>query len=183
MKDVKALIQLGNSRKARWFSGKLVKRDDNNSVVEIYGTQHTIENRLVKEWKRIEPSSMDDFANKNWAELKQVVRNAVEKFLPNCDEMVINDDEKTITYSDVVIGPTIVERESIASFIEVPAWTVSYYKHIPATFHEPEDVDEVSCGNSENNVYAARLFIDTILRLEADCYWENVSYSFLPEYD
>jgi hypothetical protein len=183
MSDVKALVQIGLMKKPRWIHGKLVSRDQTQSVVDIHGENHTLENHVVKMWRKINLTAIENFAVKNWADLRQVVRSAAENFLPNVDKLVFDEENKIITYQDVSIGPTSVERESIAAFIEVPAWSVSYYKHIPATFHEPEDVDEVSCGSSENNVGAARLFIDTILRLEADCYWESVSYSCLPEYD
>jgi hypothetical protein len=123
-----------------------------------------------------------NFTNKNWSVLKSTIKESMEEFFP---EMEISIDEKEkIIYTmqnQLSIGGGIFEIETLSSFEDVAQWSVVVYKSVPATRHEPEDVDEVFLGNSANNISAAKIFIDSIWNLKHEDYWENKRYELMAQ--
>lgn len=178
---IKVFAQVGFMKKPRWINAKFVERGDEKSVVEIYGVFHNIENHNIKKYDPLESQELvEEFANMNWDELKDVVIRAKDNFFPNI-KLNFNEDEHTISYEDVELSPSYFERESIVGFKEIPCWSVGFWKSIPATRHEPEDVDFVSAGQSNNNYSAAKYFIDSIWRYQTEGFWENLFYDSLAD--
>lgn len=179
---IKAFVQIGLMKKPRWIRAKFIEHGENSSVVEIHGAYHTVENVNVKAYDPLESQDVvEEFANMNWDELKETVIVAKETFFPNIPDIKINDDEHTISYQDVELSPSYHEIKTICGFKEVPCWSIGYWKTLPATRHEPEDVDFVSEGQSSNNFSAAKCFIDAIWRYQTDGFWENLFYDNLAD--
>lgn len=101
-------------------------------------------------------------------------------------ELKINEQEKVISVEDqygpaLTVACGVEEKTSIVSFFEVPAWEVVMWVPIPATRHEPEDVDERNCGYSQTTIGAAKLLVDNLWRFRSEGYWQEVSDSELGE--
>lgn len=167
---VKALVQIGLMRKPRWLEATLVERN----TVEIHGNRLHLEPGKIKGWKPLEnfQESIDEFAGKNWAELKEIVSAAAKHFLPG-DEVKFDEIEKGIEIDGVSVLPSVTEVGTIAEFREIPCWSVAYYVTTYSR-NEPPDSDEVVCGNATTADHAARILIDTVLKNRADAYWENL---------
>jgi len=174
---VKAFSKVGLQKKEQWNKGVVVSCDDNNVAVRLYNNQYDINRTNVKRFEQIDAAAVDAFANKNWDELKVVVRDAVAhffpKFLPDLKE---NEETKSISVLDVEIVADITEVVSIAAFIEKPVWVVTYWKTTMGTRLDPPDVDAVDCGHSHANLGAAELFINTLWKLDSQGYWESKAY-------
>mgnify|MGYP006269303223 CR=1 FL=1 len=184
----KCFVQLGKAKNPEWINCKLLEKlPDHTFLVECHGQKLVVER--VKEYKKIkynfekqEFSEVEEFVNRNWEEMKNVLSDAVSKFFPN-EKLVIDEKEKIIYAMDnsVSIGGSVFEVESIARFQDVSQWNIVRYKPIYATRYEPEDVDEINVGHSVNNIFAAKIFIDEMWRLNCEGYWENKSYEIFAD--
>lgn len=174
---VKVFNKVGLQKEDQWNVAKVSSFDDATVTVHCYNNYYTVDRSKVKKLVKIGEKEINDFAEKNWEELKVTVSDAVANFFPKLvSELKFNEGDKTISVYDVDISPTSTERMSIGSIIETPTWCVTYWKSIAGDFYTPPDVDAVDCGNSPNNLSATRIFIDTIWRLDGDSYWESKAY-------
>jgi hypothetical protein len=181
MKNIKAFVQIGLMKQPKWLKGTLIKRDDQNSTVSVSGQTLVVENTNVKEFRELSYANgvceeIENFKNQNWEELKTVVTDALAKFFPN--QEIRADEEEKILYigpdDDLTIGPSMVERKTIVSFIEQPCWTVTFYKMV-YSYSEPPDADEVNCGDSTTSIGIARILVDTLWRFKTEEYFETIS--------
>jgi hypothetical protein len=197
--EVKVFVQVGLMKKPRWIKGKYIKKLDIEShLVKVANQEVVVGYGKIKSWVPLESKVVDDsewrceeldrFAKENWESLKEDCQNALAKFFPDC-YFSSNEEEKTLyVYGEglpeINISPGIEEVESIARFFEVPAWSVTYFVEIPATYHEPPDADEIHCGHARNSTFAIKILIDTIWKLKTDDYWESLHWERLAsEYD
>ena len=170
---IKAFVQVGLMKNPRWLKGDYVQMVGENHQVIVSGNTLMLEVGKVKSWSPIDLSVLDGFTETHWEDLKKVTIDSVAKFFPD-EEVRCDDDEKTLHVGDLSIGPGIVERESIASFREIPVWSVTYWKPIAATYWEPSDVDEVVCGESHVAWQAAKILIDNLWGFKNESYWDNL---------
>lgn len=189
---IKAFVQIGLMKKPRWLEGKYIMQLENTHLVSVKNQEIAVEHGKVKKWEPLKAGvvgsdwkceELDLFANKNWESLKNYCTNALEKFFPECS-LSFNEEEKSISLQgdylpEIHICPGIEEVESIARFFETPAWSIMYFATVPATYHEPEDVDEIHCGNARSSVHAAKILIDTVWKLKTEDYWEAIRWDDL----
>ena len=190
---IKAFVQVGLMKKPKWIKGECVEAIGEWTGVEIHrvnvsGNTLALGPGLVKSWVPLTFTKKDNddyfneecdsFVTENWEYLKSDCISAVQKFFPEV-AVKVNEDEKTLSVEDsygpyITISVGIIERESIARFFEVPAWSVVYWKSIAATRWEPEDVEEVNCGDSQNTLGAAKILVDMLWRFKTEGYWEDL---------
>lgn len=182
-KNVKFFAKIGLRRKEEWVNGTIVSRDDNESVVEAYGKTYTLPNNKVKYWRRAEENEIETFRNDNWDRLKNEVTCAIKEFFPDkIQDIKFNEEEKTIELNDyIVIGAGLMERESIAGFIETPCWEVTAYIQTYGSYHCPPDVDEKCLGQSPNAIHVSKILVDALWEDKTAGYWENRQYQEMPE--
>lgn len=163
-----------------------VKHED-EYLVDVCGNKIYLEPSKVRLWKPLEfkqfdreykCEKVDNFVADQWEDLKARCQDAVAKFFPDV-ALKLDDNEKIISIEDqygpyLTVACGVMEKQSIASFFEVPAWEVVLWQAIPATRWEPADVDEKNCGFSETTIGAARLLVDNIWRLRTDDYWQSL---------
>ena len=173
---IKAFVQVGSMRNPRWLLGTLLE----GNVVEIHGNKVCADK--IKLWRPLEYvdgrwPQFDSFREENWEDLKKVVTDSVERYFPG-EKLRIDDEEKIIYVNDdLTVAGGVKEMETIAAFREIPVWTVSYFKGIAATRWEPEDVEEVNCGDSSTTIGAARILVDNLWKFHTEGYWESLEES------
>ncbi len=175
---IKAFVKIGLMKKPRWIVGEYVGQRDNNHEVKVAGQNLVLAWNEVKLWEPAEYkdgfcTTLEEFSENNWERLKTVVNDAVGHFFPG-ESVEVDENERTITVAGVSVAAGVTETETIASFRELPCYIVSYYQHIPATYWEPPDAEEVVCGSSPNPISVARILVDSIWKFKADGYWENM---------
>lgn len=163
-------------------------------LVDVVGNKLYLDRSKIKQWKPLKfvrndyeyhCEEVNNFIEKTWEDLKIKCKNAVGHFFPEV-ELKINEQEKVISVEDqygpaLTVACGVEEKTSIVSFFEVPAWEVVMWVPIPATRHEPEDVDERNCGYSQTTIGAAKLLVDNLWRFRSEGYWQEVSDSELGE--
>jgi hypothetical protein len=175
---IKAFVQVGLMKKPRWIRGVLLE----GGLVEVSGNRVCVEQGKVKLWQPLEfvdgrCPKLDAFCEETWEDLKKVVTESVERYFPG-ENLRIDENEKIIYVNeDLTVGPGVKEAETIAAFREIPVWTVSYFKGIAATRWEPEDVEEVNCGDSSTTIGAARILLDNLWKFHTEGYWESLEES------
>jgi len=191
MENYKVFVQLGNQKSPKWTSGKVVEFFPLTSdyLVETHGQQLVLSYSNVKAYKKAKyDQEKRDFAEtiefneKNWDNLKKILSEAMQEFFP--EEKINIDEKEKIIYAmqnQLSISCGIFEVETFSFFQDVASWSVVAYKPIASTRYEPEDVQEISLGNSANNISAAKIFIDSIWSLKCESYWENKSYESLAQ--
>lgn len=178
---VKALVQIGLMREPRWLQATLVE----GNTVDIHGNRLLLERGKIKGWRPLQHDEtgcpkVKEFARENWDEVKRLVNQATEHFLPN-DTVVFDEENNTIEIDGFTLQPSFTEMETIAEFKEIPCWVASYW--VTTYSHsEPPDADEVICGHAGSPDNAARLLIDTVLKERANAYWESVSDAKYAQY-
>jgi hypothetical protein len=98
-----------------------------------------------------------------------MAQEAFADLMPN-EKVEIKDN--CLSCMGVTLDPVIHEKETIARFVEVAAWQVNIWKHHPATRWEPEDYSDCPVGSPTNYQCAVQLFVLTVFKLKADCYWD-----------
>lgn len=183
---VKAFVQIGCMKKPRWIVGKVVDTNfpDDGVLVSIHDNLHWVDRNKVKLYKRMAYDSKNylwqdvvNFSNKNWESLKTQIFKARSTFFPNIDIEV--DEQEKIIYAmskTISIGAEVHEVESLDCFEEVAAWGVEIWRVIPATRHEPEDMDSTHYEVNMNTMRAAKAFINAIWQVMQDTYWDNEVY-------
>jgi hypothetical protein len=171
---IKAFVQVGLMKNPRWLKGDYVQMVGEEHQVIVSGNTLMLAVGKVKSWIPLGPSVLEDFAASNWELLKEVVADSVAKFFPD-EEVRCDEDEKTLHVGELSVGPGIVERESIASFREIPVWSVTYWRTIAATYWEPADADEVACGESAAAWQVAKILIDQLWAFKTESYWDSIS--------
>lgn len=171
---IKAFVKIGLMKNPDWKRGEYVEESDGHKVC-VYGQTLTVERGDLKLWRPLDnyDEALQRFAKANWEELKALVKAAAGKFLPG-EAVDVNENEHAITINDVTVSPGCTEVKTISSFCEFPCWVVSYWE-TTYSYTEPPDADEVICGESRGNIGAARLLVDSILKMRADSYWDSVS--------
>lgn len=175
---IKAFCKIGLMRRPEWVVGTFVGREGDKVVVSIHNQTHSLESREVKEWKPLTFKNgvckeAEEFQQQNWDDLKVVISRALEHFFPKTNP-VFNDEEKTIHFDDdVVVGPGVIETESIVRFFERPCWTVTAYHTFSYSHLQPPDVDEINLGDSTTNIGITRILIDALWRIKSEPYWDN----------
>lgn len=173
---IKAFVQVGLMRKPKWLRGTLLE----SNMVEVSGNKVCADK--IKLWQPLEYvdgrwPKLDSFREDNWEDLKKVVTDSVERYFPG-EKLRIDDEEKIIYVNDdLTVAAGVREMETIAAFREIPVWTVSYFKGIAATRWEPEDVEEVNCGDSSTTIGAARILVDNLWKFHTEGYWESLEES------
>lgn len=207
--EIKAFVQIGLMKKPEWKKGKLIASNRNlelqelkdlgfkarvqhqdEYLVEVYGNRLYLEPSKVRQWKPLKfkqvdreyhCEKIDEFISKQWEDLKAKCENAVKQFFPDVT-LTVNEQEKIISVDDyLTVACGVTEKQSIASFFEVPAWEIVLWVPIAATRWEPPDVEERNCGFSETTIGAARLLVDNIWRLRSEDYWQNIQDAELGE--
>jgi hypothetical protein len=172
---IKAFVQVGLMRKPRWIRGTLLEGGE----VDVAGNKLHLETGKVKLWQPLEyvdgrSPKLDSFCEESWEGLKKVVTESVERYFPG-EKIRFDDDEKIIYVNDdLTVAGGVKEMETIAAFREIPVWNVTYFKGIAATRWEPEDVEEVNCGDSSTTIGAARILIDNLWKFHTEGYWESL---------
>jgi hypothetical protein len=162
-----------------------VKHED-EYLVDVAGNRLYLKPQDVREWRPLKfgPSpefkcdKMEQFVANNWEDLKLKCKNSIAEFFPKVS-LKIDEKEKTISVEDshgpyLTVASAVMEKQSIASFFETPAWEVVLWVSIPATRWEPANVDEKNCGFAETTIGAARLLVDNIWRCQTDDYWQSL---------
>jgi hypothetical protein len=176
---IKAFTQVGLMKKPRWIRGTLLEGEA--FTVEVSGNRLQLEMGKVKLWQPLEYADgrcpkLDSFRDENWEDLKRVVTDSIARFFPQ-DQIKIDESEKTVSVNDLCVGVGSKELETIAAFREIPVWTVTYFRGIAATRWEPEDVEEINCGDSSTTIGAARILIDSLWKFHTEGYWESLEES------
>lgn len=171
---IKAYVQVGLMKKPRWIRGTMLE----DGMVEVSGNKLKPDCMNVKLWQPLKYidgrcPEIESFRDENWEGLKRVVTESVARFFPE-DEVRVDEDEKIISVADINVCVGVKEAASIAAFREVPVWTVTYFRHVPATRWEPDDVDEVNCGDSSTTIGAARILVDALWKFHTDGYWAAI---------
>ena len=169
---IKAFVQVGLMKEPRWLQGTLLEGGE----VSVYGIKLHLETGKVKLWQPLVDGKLDSFREDGWEDLKRVVADAVGKFFPH-DQIRFDDEAPAIYVNHLVVAVGVKEMETIASFREIPVWTVSYFKGIAATRWEPDDVEEVDCGDSSTTIGAARIIVDNLWEYHTEGYWESLNES------
>jgi hypothetical protein len=172
---IKAFVQVGLMRKPRWLRGTLLE----GNTVEVSGNKVCADK--IKLWQPLEyvdgrSCKLDSFCEESWEDLKKVVTESVERYFPG-EQILIDEEEKAIRVGELTVSGGIKEMETIAAFREIPVWTVSYFKEIAATRWEPEDVEEVNCGDSSTTIGTARIIVDNLWKFHTEGYWTSLEES------
>ena len=186
---IKAFVQVGLMKEPRWLQGTLLEGGEvsvygitnNLGTINVrnsgaFGTKLHLETGKVKLWQPLVDGKLDSFREDGWEDLKRVVADAVGKFFPH-DQIRFDDEAPAIYVNHLVVAVGVKEMETIASFREIPVWTVSYFKGIAATRWEPDDVEEVDCGDSSTTIGAARIIVDNLWEYHTEGYWESLNES------
>lgn len=188
--DHKAFVQLGLWKNPRWTCCVVLENyQDDTSLIEVCGNKIIVDNNKIKKHERIEYNfekreftELTNFMNNNWEELKLSIIDAMNKFFPD-EEIKVDEDEKIIYALDnsLSISGGIFEIETISSFKEVAEWSIVGYKPLPSTRWEPEDVQEIDLGHSRNTIKATKIFIDNIFQIKCEGYWDDKNYETMME--
>ena len=170
---VKGFAKLGLQKKENWARGTYL---GNNKVEFWTGAVLILEDRNIKEYRRIESNStvQSDFINSSWEALKDNVQQAVSAFFP--DVCVQFDEDEHIIYAldnCLSICPAIVEKNTFCSIIEIPTWQVCEEVYYSSTQWEPSGSDLCEVADSPNPISAAKLFVDRIWSYKTDGFWQN----------
>jgi hypothetical protein len=118
--------------------------------------------------------------NRHADEMVKLCQDAVKALCPHvCEVKFIpgekRDFEPRIVLDDIVeIHPATLTRTTIAGERSVYGFCVIEMKYFPATFHEPEDMEEVELGDSQSVVGAAEMAVNHLLKAYTKSYWEYV---------
>jgi hypothetical protein len=173
---VKGFAKLGSQTKENWTRGTYI---GNNKVEFWTGAVLNLPDNKIKEYKRLERIGRDypeqsDFVNKNWENLKENIKDCMNKFFPQIKLEI--DEEEHIIYAlenCVSLCPAIIERESIFAFTETSTWQICVEMSYTSTLWEPSGSDSVEVSESPNHITASRIFLDTVWKYSTEDYWQN----------
>jgi len=107
---------------------------------------------------------------------KQVWKSVFKK-----DVDVQIEDGEVIIDQYISIVPDKVEVRHVSLLGEKvtkqDGFVVSVFKFIPATYMEPEDVDEIHVGESTSSYGAVQIAATIVLEDLCSCIFENMSYA------
>lgn len=179
--EIRVFAKLGLMKEPRWLKGKMLEEHfpEDGYLVEVNGNKIWAEKDKVKRYEKLSENDVIDFENKTWESLKKLIIEAMNKFFPNIDYK-INEEEKIISANcdAVTIGCDKDEVESIVAFRERACWSVLIWKTIPATRFEPQDVDSILFGNGYNVFTGASIFMDGVWKSISDYHFEDATQTF-----
>lgn len=123
-------------------------------------------------------NQVEAFGNEQFPSLVKFLKQGIAdlKVATFCGEVTVDEDDKvaSIMGGGITIQPGILRLRHIGGFREIPCWTVSGWKHFPATRHEPDEVDEISLGESMSSMAAAKIAIEQALKSHVSNYFDSL---------
>lgn len=200
---VKVFCRLGVQKKESWQVATVTDlggpgQEEFVTVLFRSGQTLCATDDLVRHYKPIDGNVVDKFAADTLESLKKYLDDALPKLFPHKNYSVHADsDEPTILYlrenaKAAVLGtsndapiqietglslmPGFKEIEGILGFEEVPAWGVYGEKYYPGSLHEPPSSEPMLLKDFRTAIQAAAFVCEKLYALDAEPYWENVSY-------
>lgn len=158
--------------------------DSSRCIVKWRGYTVIVDTKLIRPFKKLEYNEngvckeSEQFYNQNWNYLKRFVTLGYSSVLNYDNKLLSFDEEEKIIYYKndwISVGPGTLEKSSILGISERPCWEISMSVMMrSSSWDEPDDVDIVECGQSENTLAAAQTFIELIWKEENRGYWDNL---------
>jgi hypothetical protein len=126
--------------------------------------------------KRFIPLTDEDAAATHQAELPQafaMVEAALKALLPD-EKVEIKDGSILAYHGGVTLDPVVYETSRIGAVQETAGWQVHVVHYHYATMDQPEEYELVEVGAASRLAAAVLLFIETIFKQKAHCYWERL---------
>lgn len=168
---VNDLVQIPNKK-----IGKVLKIDNDDVLVGIgekFYFNYEEVNFHKNELKRFYPVSEEEQEKAHQILVTEgfdLVQKLMKEMLPS---ETITVDENSINGYNVSMSSTIMEAPRIGAIQEFFAYSISIWRTIPQTRHEPEAIDEIEVGTYRSLSEAATVFACTILKLKCQDYFES----------
>jgi hypothetical protein len=123
--------------------------------------------------KRFEPlPNAEEIAAKEIPLALKILQKAFAVLMPLEPVVIVNGIISAYRES-ITLEPVVYEQETIGAFIERPGYSVTTWKHIPATRHEPDDYVDTVIGTFPNLGAAVKVFITTLFEMKTDDYLQG----------
>lgn len=146
-----------------YFSYGIIKSFVDTDTVEVqgrYGEHGNFPLRSCKLFFKIDQDELDREHAEVFPRVVDMARDLFDKFLPGKTFEIQNNE--TLMCDGVTLDPCVVHRNSISSVREIPGWSVSVWKSIPATRWEPENYEDHTIGEYNNFNQAVVEFVKTV---------------------
>lgn len=159
-----------------WSKGKVLEVVNDGLFIAI-GEPHQV--GYEKGWchrgdvKRYEPVTEDKEAE-NAALAPTVLefaQKALDDLLPG-EVVELKEGIVSGYYGAVTLEPCVYEQETIGAVREIAGWSVTVWRHFPATRHSPEEMSDSPIGSFPNYAIAIQKFVATVFACKAEDYWQ-----------
>ena len=165
-----------------WQEGTFLSMDEQQTCQIEFGKPgligHRIENlnrMAIREFRPLEYvdgecPALDKMAQENMPFVIESLTKTLQDLLPN-ETFIIEEGIVYAYHRAISLQPVVVETRSIGAFIEHPGWSVTVWKHHPATRHEPEDISDSTVGEFLHYGQAVQKLVETLFLLKSTDYW------------
>lgn len=155
-----------------------MKRGEPTVVTVAVGEPHYF-NYEVKDFpqtdvKRYEPVTEDKEAENALLAptVLEAANQALADLLPT-ETAELKEGVVSAYYGAVTLEPCTYEQETIGAFREIAGWSVTVWRHFPATRHSPEEMSDSPIGSFPNYAQAIQKFVETVFACKAEDYWQH----------
>lgn len=163
-----------------WRKGTLINKINQDTILVGVGEpyyfnyeERTFESHEVKELRQLSDEEAVTIHQRELHEAKALLDNALHHLLPG--ETVEIKDGSIYWNQCLTLDPVVYERESLTCFIETAGWQLNLWKHHPATYHHPEEIEDAPIGDPAPYGHLVQRFIENIFKINASAYFDAVA--------